>query len=59
MQQAIDFLAESDQLYHLIAPLGEADLERTTQFQQWRISDIISHLHVWNSAAVMTLDEPD
>ena len=57
MQQADDFLCESDKLHVLIAPMDAAALEDETGFKRWTISDIVRHLHVWNEAAMVSLSD--
>jgi uncharacterized protein (TIGR03084 family) len=57
MQQATDFLEESEALSALLAPLSDADFETPTQFKQWTINNIIRHLHVWNIAADLALSD--
>jgi uncharacterized protein (TIGR03084 family) len=57
-EQPADFQAECDALYQLLAPLGEADFVRPTQFKQWTINDVLSHLHAWNWAADLSLRDP-
>ena len=59
MEQADDFLAESEALYGLMADLSEADFERPTAFKGWTLNQVIRHLHVWNQGALLSLtDEP-
>jgi uncharacterized protein (TIGR03084 family) len=57
-EQPADFREESEALYRLLAPLGKADFERTTQFKGWTINDVVSHLHAWNWAADLSLRDP-
>lgn len=57
MQQAADFLAECDRILGIVAPLDEAALATPTAFKGWTIGDIIGHLHVWNQAARMSLND--
>jgi Mycothiol maleylpyruvate isomerase N-terminal domain len=57
MQQATDFLDESEALSALLAPLSDAELETHTQFKGWTINNIIRHLHVWNIAADLALSD--
>jgi len=57
VEQARDFLAESEALHALVEPLTEADLERPTAFKGWTINDVIRHLHVWNRAADLSLTD--
>ena len=58
MQQAADFLAESDVLAAVLATLPEASWARPTQFKGWSVNDIIVHLHFWNQMAHDTLTAP-
>jgi len=57
MQQALDFQDESRALAGLIAPLSEDDLHIQTAFKSWTIEEIVRHLHVWNQAALWSLQE--
>jgi uncharacterized protein (TIGR03084 family) len=57
MQQAQDFLAESEALASLLAPLPDADYDTPTQFKQWTINQILRHLNVWNIAADLSLTD--
>ncbi len=57
MQQANDFLDESEALNALLAPLTDDDFEAVTQFKGWTINNIIRHLHVWNIAADLSLSD--
>lgn len=50
-QQPVDFRAESDALYKILAPLDEASFIRPSQFKGWSINDVLGHLHLWNWAA--------
>ncbi|MEO7244207.1 MAG: TIGR03084 family metal-binding protein [Rubrivivax sp.] len=59
MQQAEDFRAESLALATLMAPLTEADYTLPTLFKQWTLNDILGHLHLFNVAALRTLESAD
>lgn len=59
MQQAQDFLDESETLFELLKDLGDQEFERKTQFKGWTINDILVHLHFWNIGADMSLNSPD
>ncbi|MEM9331432.1 MAG: TIGR03084 family metal-binding protein [Pseudomonadota bacterium] len=59
MQQATDFLEESEVLFSLLENLRDADFKRVTQFKNWTINDILVHLHFWNLGADMALGDPD
>ena len=55
LPQATDFREESTALFNLIADLTDEQLLQPTLFKQWSINDIITHLHVWNHAAYISL----
>jgi len=55
MQQATDFLDESEALFQLLDPLPEEALDAKTQFKGWTINDVVGHLHIWNRAADLSL----
>ena len=59
MQQAIDFLAESEALEQLIAPLQVSDFSLSTGFKSWTFETIMRHLHFWNHMANIALTAPD
>ncbi len=58
LQQARDFLDESEALHNLIAGLSDDDLGQPTAFKSWTINTIIGHLHMWNHAADLSLNDP-
>ena len=59
LQQAIDFRDESEALHGLLEPLSNDDFERPTLFKGWTINDVIGHLHMWNWAADLSLQDGD
>ncbi len=59
MQQAADFLAESETLYALLADLADGTSGRATAFKGWTINDVLGHLHMWNWAADLSLTDGD
>jgi uncharacterized protein (TIGR03084 family) len=59
MQQAEDFRSESRALAAILEPLSEADFDKVTQFKNWTINDVIGHLHMFNVAADLTLEDGD
>ena len=59
MEQALDFLDESEALAAILPGLGDNDFERPTQFKGWTINDVLVHLHFWNRAANLSLTDPD
>ncbi len=59
MEQAQDFLDESEAIYALVKDLDNEQMEAETGFKGWTINAIIRHLHVWNMAAYWSLTEPE
>ena len=59
MQQASDFLAESEALEQLIAPLHANNFDHPTGFKSWTFETIMRHLHFWNHMANLALTTPD
>lgn len=59
MQQAKDFLEECQALEALLRPLADDDFERKTAFKSWTFNNILRHLHVWNRAADLSLQDGD
>lgn len=59
MEQANDFLAESEALASILEGLDPADWDRETQFKRWTINDVLVHLHFWNLGADLALNDPD
>ena len=55
--QPTDFRDESQALHDLVAPLSDADFDRPTRFKGWTIGEILTHLHVWNKAADLSLTD--
>lgn len=57
MEQAADFLEETEALAELLAPLPDAAFGEATQFKGWTVDDVIRHLHFWNRAAGLQLTD--
>ena len=57
MDQAADFLAETEALAGLLAPLPDGTFAEATQFKGWTVNDVIRHLHFWNRAAGLQLTD--
>jgi len=57
MDQAADFLAETQALAGLLATLPDAAFAEATQFKGWTVNDVIRHLHFWNRAAGLQLTD--
>lgn len=59
LKEAYDFRDESEALYSLIEPLGDADYDRVTLFRDWTVNDVMQHLHFFNYVADLTLTDED
>ncbi len=59
MQQASDFLEETNILFELMKNLVGSDFDRVTLFKNWTLNDILVHLHFWNINAHSSLNDPD
>ncbi len=57
MEQAADFLAETNALANLLAPLPDSAFDEATQFKGWTLNDVVRHLHFWNRAAGLQLTD--
>jgi len=57
LQQAVDFQAECDELRALLEGLDDHDWSRETQFKHWTINDVLAHLHLFNYAADLALQD--
>ena len=57
LEQALDFREECNALFEVMEPLAEKDWSRTTQFKHWTVNDVITHLHFWNRAANLSLED--
>ena len=55
MEQAGDFLEESRALYGLLVNRPETDFAKVTQFKDWRVGDVLRHLHFWNWMAELQI----
>lgn len=58
MQQAGDFVAESEALHAILAPLDNAGMARATQFKGWTIDQVVQHLHFFNRMVDLALLDP-
>ncbi len=57
--EADDFKADSDALAAILDGASTDVFSMPTQFKAWTIEDVIAHLHMWNCAAMLTLDDRD
>lgn len=56
MQQADDFLAETEALYALVETFGPERFDTDTLFKAWTVNEILRHLHVWNYLAFLQIE---
>ena len=59
LEQADDFLAESDALLALLETMKPEDWDKPTQFKNWTTNDVVVHLHYWNKAADLSSTDED
>lgn len=59
MKQAEDFREEANVLAEVLAPLKDADYHTETLFKNWTINDVIGHLHMFDVAALKTLESAE
>lgn len=59
MQQALDFLEESRDLYERVGSLTDEQLQWVTGFKGWTIETVIRHLHFWNRMALWALTDEE
>lgn len=59
MQQANDFLEEVDLLAQLLKSIPEDSFETVTQFKGWTVNDVVGHLHMFDVAAMRSLESDD
>lgn len=57
VEQAADFREESELLYRLLEPLADAEFEKKTLFKNWTLTHVLGHLHLWNCAADIALND--
>ena len=57
--EAIDFKDECDSIAALLDGHNDDVFAKETLFKSWTVPDIIGHLHLWNIAAVETLNAPE
>ena len=56
MQQADDYLEEAVALARILEGKSESVFEKVTLFKSWTINDVIGHLHMFDVAALKTLE---
>ena len=59
MQEADDFLAETEALAAVLEPLDDEGFQTVTQFKDWTIDAIVQHLHFFNRMALWSMEQPD
>lgn len=58
MQQATDFLEETEALHAVVADLDSPAFDTPTQFKHWTIGQVLQHLHYFNRMAHLSLTDP-
>ncbi len=56
MKQADDFREEVETLAAVLEPLSDDDFTTPTLFKGWTIDDVIGHLHMFDAAALKSLE---
>lgn len=56
MKQASDFREEIDVLAAVLSPLDDSAFASRTLFKGWTISDVLGHLHMFDSGALLALE---
>ncbi|MEM6744667.1 MAG: maleylpyruvate isomerase N-terminal domain-containing protein, partial [Pseudomonadota bacterium] len=59
LEQAQDFLEETEALAALLEDLEESRWAFATQFKGWTINDVIAHLRFWTRGVDLALTEPE
>lgn len=59
MEQATDFLAETEALYALVSHIPADEFMQPTLFKGWTVNQILQHLHFFNDMAILSLTEPE
>ena len=59
MEQAQDFLEESEALAEILSGLADSEFDQPTQFKGWTVNDVLVHLHYWNRAADLSVTAPE
>ncbi|WP_164659619.1 TIGR03084 family metal-binding protein [Tropicibacter sp. Alg240-R139] len=57
MEQATDFLAESEALNTAFGGVSGDQWNTVTQFKGWTLNDVLVHLHFWNQMADLSLTD--
>ncbi|TMV10058.1 TIGR03084 family protein [Ruegeria sediminis] len=57
MEQARDFLEESEALHAVLANVTGDQWDTVTQFKGWTLNDVLVHLHFWNGMAELSLTD--
>ncbi|MEJ2602298.1 MAG: TIGR03084 family metal-binding protein [Gammaproteobacteria bacterium] len=57
-RQVTDFRDESEALYRLLEGRRDETFDLPTRFKGWTVDDVLGHLHIWNHAADLSLQDP-
>lgn len=58
LQQAQDLREEGRALHAFLQTLDEREWPRATPFKGWTVHEVIAHLHLFDRAAMLALEEP-
>jgi len=56
LQEAVDLLAEAEELHGFLRTLDEADWSRETGFMGWTPWDVVAHLHFFDLVSLRSLE---
>ena len=59
LQEVLDLRQEGDELFELLRTLKDDDWKRNTPFKNWTVDDVISHLHLSDWLAVLSVKDTD
>lgn len=58
IQEAEDFRDESNLLFELVSQFDDRDFSEPTLFKDWTTDRVLRHLHMWNHASRLSLEDP-
>jgi uncharacterized protein (TIGR03084 family) len=59
LTQAFDYRLECDALYEVLRTANASAWNKPTLFKSWTFADVLGHLHLFDRAALVTLESPD
>ena len=55
LQEAVDLLAEAEELHGFLATLSDDDWRRPTSFKSWTPWDVVAHLHMFDAVSLLAI----